>query len=450
MRLTWVQPEDLLLHAFVQARAEGVAVADLEERWLAVAGTLAAPVSGAAASPASNEDRELARGLLAEVQRRTTLVPESSADEVFARAADEPDLATDVTVDRMRGAWLGRAAGCLLGKPVEKIPRHGIRAILADLGEWPLARYFTEQGLSAEVAAAFPWNRRSRPTSLRESIDGMPEDDDLNYPLLNLDLLERLGDGFTVDDVAESWLANLPAGRVFTAERVAYRNLLEGVDPSLCGSVDNPFKEWIGAYIRGDVFGWTHPGRPRQAARLAFVDASLSHVREGIYGEMWVAAACSAALVVDDLDAVLAAAASAVPTDCGLLAAVAAGVEIARDRDLDRGLDALHDRFGHLHWVHVLNNAAATAWALASTTDEDGRPDFGVAIARASMAGWDTDSAGATTGSIAGALLGAAAIPAEWTDPIHDTYRTSLPGMDATTFTQLADRTLALAGRNHG
>ena len=32
--------------------------------------------------------------------------------------------------DRVRGAWLGRAVGCVLGKPVEKIPRAGIGEIL--------------------------------------------------------------------------------------------------------------------------------------------------------------------------------------------------------------------------------------------------------------------------------------------------------------------------------
>ncbi len=47
----------------------------------------------------------------------------------------------------------------------------------------------------------------------------MPEDDDLNYPLLDLLLLQRHGHGFTTADVARLWLDELPAGRTFTAER---------------------------------------------------------------------------------------------------------------------------------------------------------------------------------------------------------------------------------------
>ena len=68
MRLTWVQPEDLLLQEFVQARAEGLDPSGHEERWLAAAGgSLAPPVSGAADEPATPELRALAGRLLDEL-----------------------------------------------------------------------------------------------------------------------------------------------------------------------------------------------------------------------------------------------------------------------------------------------------------------------------------------------------------------------------------------------
>lgn len=167
---------------------------------------------------------------------------------------------------RLEAAWLGRAAGCLLGKPVEKLPLAGIRALARSTGNWPPAGYFTETGLDPAVTARYPWNRRSRTTSLAENIDGMPEDDDLNYPLLGLLLLERHGPGFTTADVARLWLDELPAGRTFTAERVAYRNLLDGIEPPHTARHRNPFREWIGAQIRADIHGWTHPGDPAAAA----------------------------------------------------------------------------------------------------------------------------------------------------------------------------------------
>lgn len=146
--------------------------------------------------------------------------------EAAPRTGPEAALRT-----RLEAAWLGRAVGCLLGKPVEKLPLEGIRALARAAGNWPLNDWFGERGVPPELLAAHPWNRRSAPTSLAENIDGMPEDDDLNYPLLGLLLLQRHGKGFTTADVARLWLDELPAGRTFTAERVAYRNLLLGLEP---------------------------------------------------------------------------------------------------------------------------------------------------------------------------------------------------------------------------
>ncbi len=450
LRLTWTQPEDLVPHALRAAELDGVAVTDLAARWTAAGGSLAAPASGATPVPAPEDLRALGREVLAELDRReppATLRHREPDDleEILARArpAVLPPPGDDVA-DRVHGAWLGRAAGCLLGKPVEKIPREGIRAIAMSTGNWPVSRYFTEVGLDGEVAERYPWNRRSRPTSLAENIDGMPEDDDLNYSLIALDLLERHGDGFTTDDVAGSWLANLPGGRVFTAERIAYRNLLDGYEPDVAGAVGNPFRDWIGAQIRTDVYGWAHPGDPVTAARLAWTDARLSHGRNGVYGALFAAAACSAAVVADDVATVLAAGLSVVPPQSRFAAAITTGAELgAGPLSTEDALDRLHARYGDLHWVHVLNNAATLAFALVR-----GAGDYARTITTAVTGGWDTDSTGATAGSIAGGLLGAAALPAEWVGPLHNRLATSIPGFDGIGFDTLAARTVALIGRS--
>ena len=308
---------------------------------------------------------------------------------------------------------------------------------------WPLADWFTARDLPADVLARWPWNRRSALTSLAENIDGMPEDDDLNFAMVALDLVERHGAELTTEDVADTWLANLPGGRVFTAERAAYRNLLLGDDAPRTATRHNPFREWIGAQIRTDAYGWTHPGDPATAARLAWRDARLSHVRNGVYGAMFVAAMCAQAVVSDDVDTVLEAGLSVVPPRSRYAEAVGFGAELGRSAaDPEDAFDALYDRYGHLHWVHVLNNTALTAYSLTSS---DG--DFSEAICTAVMGGWDTDSVGATVGSVCGALSGAGRLPTRWVEPLRNRVASSLPGFDGIGLDELADRTAAVARR---
>lgn len=443
MRLTWLLPEDLVAHELVQAAAEGVDVTPVRAHWVAAGGSTVPAVGGASDDPAAARLRPLARELLVQL------------DELAARrppSPDEPDELAEIeagwrvpslpagadTGDRVHGGWLGRAAGCLLGKPVEKISREGIEAIARATGNWPVRGYFTARGLPDAVARQWPWNRRSAPTSLVENITGMPADDDLSFAMLALNLVERHGSALSTADVAAAWLTDLPAGLVFTAERIAYRNLLDAVPVERAAVVGNPFREWIGAQIRTDVYGWTHPGDPAAAARLAYVDARLSHRRNGVYGAMFVAAMCAAALVSGDVDEVVAHGLAVVPPRSRLADAVRLGVRLGHGgQSTADALDELHRAYGHLHWVHVLNNAALVAYALTAS-----RGDFGTAVSLAVTGGWDTDSDGATVGSVCGALRG---VPDSWVAPLRNRVASSLPGFDGIGFDELARRTVAAA-----
>ncbi|UFU01884.1 ADP-ribosylglycohydrolase family protein [Ruania suaedae] len=455
MRLTWAQPEDLVAHELVALAEQGAEELTLESvarQWQAAGGSLQPERSGASAQAADPQLRLVARQVLAQLAEVDTTDPAEPNDwaDITAQipatpAAPGQSVAADL--DRVAGAWWGRSVGCLLGKPVEKIPREGIEKIARATGNWPIRNYFTAQGLPEDVAARWPWNRRSAPTSLVENINGMPEDDDLNFPLLALDLFETHGDALTTSDVAQAWLANLPGGRVFTAERAAYRNLLDARAITETGACEtathlNPFREWIGALIRADVYGWARPGDVLAAAKLAWVDARLSHTRNGIYGAMWAAALCSASLVAESVDEVLDAAESVLPPASRLLEAVRSGRTAGEDLregrlEDDEAIDALHAQYGHLHWVHTLNNAALIAMAVAASNGDHAR-----GIALAVTAGWDTDSAGATVGSVLGALTGKSGLDPAWTDPLHGRLHTSLPGPQTHDLDHLATRTL--------
>ncbi len=447
MRLTWVQPEDLLAHELRQARAEGADVAGLAERWIRAGGSVVPPLGGTSAPPSSGALRRLADELLdaaAELPRPPAGAEPDELEDIRRTWSEPPVLShavdRETLLDKIHGAWLGRAAGCLLGKPVEKIPRLGIREILESSGRWPLDNYFTGDGLPRDVAERWPWNRRSRLTSLREVIAGMPEDDDLNFSLLALRIVEDHGGAFTTDDVAAAWLNNLPAGRVFTAERIAYRNLLDGLDPPATARRRNPFREWIGAQIRADLYGWIRPGRPREAAELAWRDARLSHTRNGLYGSMFVAAMSAAAVVSESLATIIDAGLSVIPPGSQLAAAVHLGREVAASEpDPERAMDRLEEAYADLHWVHVLNNAALVTMSLSAGGD------FEDSICRAVVGGWDTDSNGATVGSITGAVAGAHGLPDRWVQPLANRLSSSLPGFDGIGFDELARRTASLS-----
>ena len=196
----------------------------------------------------------------------------------------------------LHAAWLGRAVGCLLGKPVEKLPLHAIRALARATGNWPLSTWFTAKGLPPELAAAHPWNRRSAATSLAENIDGMPEDDDLNYPLLNLLLLQRHGKAFTTAQLGGLWLDELPAGRTFTAERIAYRNLLDGIEPPLHRRPPQPLPGVDRRRHPRRCARLDAPRRPRGRRRPGASRRRRSPTpRNGVYGAMFIAAAIATA-----------------------------------------------------------------------------------------------------------------------------------------------------------
>jgi ADP-ribosylglycohydrolase len=473
LRLTWVQPEDLLGHELRQAEQDGREPSAIAARWRAAGGPPAPLTAGASPVTASPYLRLLAKDLLDELAdlpsslaeheptdlaRIRALCRSRPAETAGSRAAGvapveagrtpsgagplqartgEPDPRATPTEAHLEAAWLGRAAGCLLGKPVEKVPLDGIRQLARATGNWPLHTWFTARGVPQELSEMYPWNRRSARTSLAENIDGMPEDDDLNYPLLNLLLLQRHGRAFTTTDAARLWLDELPAGRTFTAERVAYRNLLLGIDPPHTARHRNPFREWIGALIRADMHGWTNPGDPAAAAEQAYRDAVLTHTANGVYAAMFTAAVIAAAAIgAHDVHSCLAIGLTVVPPGSRLARAIRQAVQLAAaHEDFDTVVDELHaTHSGTYHWVHAIPNTALIAAAL---THADG--DFTGSICRAVSGGWDTDSNGATAGSVSALLAGSpAALPDRWTAGLKNRLATSVGDFNGTGFDQVA------------
>ncbi|MEU3984326.1 ADP-ribosylglycohydrolase family protein [Streptomyces sp. NPDC026672] len=343
--------------------------------------------------------------------------------------------------DRVLGGWLGRIAGNMLGKPVENgdvWTRDRIDGYLRRAGALPLTDYLPEPADPSDEAALRPEWREC----VRGRVRGSCRDDDVDYAVLGLHLLETHGFGFSTEQVGDLWLLRLPYLQTFTAERAAYRNLANGLRPPLTATYENPYQEWIGALIRADVHGWTRPGDPRRAAALARRDAVLSHTGNGVYGAMWAAALISAAFTAPTVRHAVDSALEVIPAGCRLARTVrrAAALHESGLGWADT-LDTLAAETAGLHWIHTVPNAAVLTAGLLY-----GDGDFTRTVALTVRGGLDTDSNGATAGSVAGVMTGAAAIPRHWTDPLENTVRTAVFGFDNTPISTLAERTVRLVG----
>ena len=378
---------------------------------------------------------------LAALERDAAWPYEEPRDEeelrTLANAADV--LAVDSTAlpDRIRGAWLGRAVGNTLGKPVEGLRRREIEAYLRAAGQWPQRGYVS---LLDPLPPGVPRLHPSAPYATSGRFADVPRDDDLDWTLLGLHLLEKHGRAVTTAQIAAEWLDRLPFTQTYTAERAAYRNLVGGRQPPDTASYRNPYREWIGALIRADIFGYVSPGDPGSAACFALVDGRLSHVGNGIYGEMWAAALVAAALASDAAPVALALAMKVIPPRSRLAEVLGQVARLhAQGADQTAALDWVDEALGHYSWVHTLNNAAVVAIALL--WGEDFMDAASISVA----AGRDTDSTTATVGSVYGALHGDRALPRDLVGTTHVRVRSAVRDFDRIAIDELVERTLRLA-----
>jgi ADP-ribosylglycohydrolase len=342
--------------------------------------------------------------------------------------------------DRINAAWLGRIAGCNVGKPVEwgaHWTSDHIRDYLTLAGAYPLRDYvpvLDPMPAGFELTACWP-------ETTRGNVKGSARDDDIDYPILALHLLETHGSSLRTEDVGAAWTRLFPIEQVYTAERAAYINLVEGYQVPEVARRRNPYREWIGAQIRGDVFGYVHAGDPWAAARLSFRDAALSHVGNGIYGEMWAAALVASAFTASSAREAVEKSACVIPP-VSRLAEALRHVLALKDEGLtwEAALAAIQESYGHYSWVHTINNAAVVTAAVLWSED-----DFMTGLGRVVMSGWDTDSNGATVGSVLGILAGSKNLPDHLIAPLENRTRSALFGFDNSVISDLAERTIRLA-----
>ena len=274
-----------------------------------------------------------------------------------------------------------------------------------------------------------------------DRVDAMPMDDDTNYMVLACKLIDQYTKAFTPKNMADHWIASQPRHAYFTAERAAFRNFIMGFTPPASAQYKNPYREWIGAQIRGDYFGYINPGNPEKAAEMAWRDASISHIKNGIYGEMFASAMIACAAVTDDIEEIILSGLSYVPSTSRLYKKIK---EVLADYRNGIGfyeavekLKTEYDPANSHGWTHTIPNAAIVVLALLH-----GKGDFGESICRSVEVGYDTDCNGATVGSIIGIRNGFTAIDEAWTKPVGGKLDTSIFGVGTLDIDKAVEKTM--------
>ncbi|OGV35710.1 MAG: hypothetical protein A2020_04170 [Lentisphaerae bacterium GWF2_45_14] len=196
---------------------------------------------------------------------------------------------------------------------------------------------------------------------------------------------------------------------------IALWNIKRGIKPPLTGIHNNEaFRHGMGAAIRSEIWAALFPGKPLTAAYFAWQDASVDHDGEGIYAEVFLAAAQSHLYTSGNLRQSIDYGIGILPSDSKLKAAL-----IDTEKSFDSGMTYLEARdrvmrlFGSVNFTDVVMNLSFILIGLLH-----GRGDFSDSITMAVNCGQDADCTGATTAAFMGILLGKEAIPERWVSKV--------------------------------
>lgn len=341
---------------------------------------------------------------------------------------------------RAETAFLSAVAGCMLGKPLECNPTLAeIRTAAEAVGEWPLHDYIPEAMLE-KLGRRHP----SAVETTRERIRYVAPDDDMNYSIIGMLLLEQFGYGFTKENVMNTWLHNLPPLWTWGPERnVLTKAALFSIDwpmPEVFPIEEwagrwNPWNEACGAAIRVDAYGYACPGNPGLAAELAWRDASCTHRRNGIYGAMFIAAAIANAFVLKDRLEVFEMALQFVPQRSRFHEIITDSIDMVRQsKDWLEGYGRINGKYGQYQHCAIYQEVAT----MVNTMQFASNVDEGICMQVAQ--GNDTDCFGEIIGSLLGAYFGPGSLSERWIIPFNDTIHTALANFYEGSLSKVAKR----------
>ncbi len=322
-------------------------------------------------------------------------------------------------MDKVLACWLGKNIGGTLGTPVE-----GIKYTHAfTYYDWDVTRR---------------WKKDPSWTP------GEPlQNDDLDFQLVWVKMLEDRGIHVKFRDFADYWLKHLHK-HWYAEYSFCIYNLQRGLMPPVSGAFQNYWVDEMGSPIRSEIWACVAPADPQLAASLAWMDSSLDHTGgEGRWGEMFWAAAESAAFVTKDPMTLIKIGLSMIPISCSIARSVREAVWCFENKlDWGEARERIATIFGHVQPCNAIPNHGFAVIGLLYGKD------YGDILCKAVNCGFDTDCTGATLGSLLGIMGGTAGIPEEWKKPvgyaITPCAQTIMDGLPKT-ITELTERTAKIA-----
>jgi ADP-ribosylglycohydrolase len=355
-------------------------------------------------------------------------------------------LSQEEAAARAEAAFYAAVAGCMLGKPLEVNPTLAeIRAAGEAVGEWPLTDYISEAML-AKLGRRHP----SADETTRGRIQYVAPDDDMNYSIIGMLLLERYGLKFSKANLFNVWLHNLPPLWTWGPERTI---LIKAATYSMHHDIDeatellveewagrwNPSSEACGAAIRVDSYGYACPGNPALAAELAWRDASCTHRRTGIYGAMFIAAAIATAFVATDRLEIFETALQFVPQRSRFYEIISDCLQMVREAsDWLDGYKKINQKYNQYQHCAIYQEVATMINTLRFA------PNVDEGICMQVAQGNDTDCFGEIAGSLLGAYFGPGSLSSRWLSPFNDEIHTALANFYEQSLSNVARRMGAL------
>jgi len=294
--------------------------------------------------------------------------------------------------DRVYGSLIGQAVGDALGAPTE--------------------------GMSvSEIADTYGW--------IEDFVSDDPAGtDDTEYAMLTAQIMLKYGHDLSGEHMMKEWNEALVGqqGGFFGggfSEMNGIGNLKKGLVYPHTGS-DNHERWSDGAAMRIAPVGLYCLGDPAEAARLAQIEAQISHARDGVYCAQAIAAsvACAGVSEGGDWQRVIEAGMDHVPRDSWTYRKIHGAVEIGlRHTDIKSAIVELHDAVSIFYypWADVGPEATALAYGVFAAA----RGAYVPAVLGGVNVGRDSDTIAAMAGAMAGALHGAEAVPARWRQQIN-------------------------------